>query len=60
MTPHLVRCWLLGQACVARIEGMRAENTQREHRGQPPAYGEEAFFVEAMELERLATEVIQT
>lgn len=30
-------------SALARIEGMKAENMQREHHGESIAYGEEAF-----------------
>lgn len=38
----------------AEIEGMKAENIIREHKGLSPAYGEEQFIEKAMDLQNLA------
>lgn len=54
MTPELLSYYLRGLECLARIEGMKAENTHREQCGNPIAYGDEAFGREADELMRLA------
>lgn len=54
MTPETCRCFSLIVAAQARIEGMRAENTARQQRGESMAYDDKAFFVEAMENELAA------
>lgn len=41
-------------AAYARIEGMKAENLQRQALGESMAYGEDAFNVEAMWIEDIA------
>lgn len=43
------------QACVARVEGMKAENQNRLDCGHSLAYGEEAFDREAQTLEYIAS-----
>jgi len=57
-TPQTARALLLLAAANARIEGMKAKNAEREANGYAFAYGEESFFYEAQELEKLAHEVI--
>lgn len=58
MTPQTARCYIAALAIQARIEGMKAENQFREHRGEQVAHAGDAFFYEAGELERLSIEVI--
>jgi len=58
MTPETCRCFALIVATQARIEGMKAENAHRLECGNSIAYGEEAFNIEAFQLEQLAIQVI--
>ena len=59
MYKLFLRNLALISACNARVEGMRAENKQREVLGESMAYTEQDFAYEAAELERLSYEVIQ-
>jgi hypothetical protein len=43
-------------AAQARIEGMKAKNTERESQGYALAYDEDAFFAEANQLDQLSIE----
>lgn len=60
MTPQLVRILALITAAQARIAGMQAENAYRLACGNSVAYADEAFGIEADQLERLATEAINS
>jgi hypothetical protein len=42
---------------VAEVEGMKAANDEREHRGEVIAYGEEAFAQKAHILSGIATQM---
>ena len=44
-------------AVQAEIEGMKAENKQREYLGQSMAYSEDCFNLKAQELNELAREI---
>lgn len=57
MDAHNLRIYAFIQATVARIEGMKAENQYRMSCGNSPAYGEDAFFIEAGQLDSLAREI---
>ena len=57
MDAHTVKILGLILAASARVEGMKAENEYRLTCGNSPAYGEEAFAVEANYLESLAREI---
>lgn len=45
MTPEQQAAYVMAQAAcaMAEIAGMQAENQKRAHRGESPAYGEDAF-----------------
>jgi hypothetical protein len=58
-TPRVAYTLALVEASKARIEGMKAENETRLRNGEAPAYGEDAFFIEADVLQQLAIQVIQ-
>ncbi|MFZ1181645.1 MAG: hypothetical protein WAN92_09135 [Herbaspirillum sp.] len=58
-TPQTARTMALIAAAQARIEGMKATNTERESNGLSLAYDAEAFFAEASSFVELAHEVIQ-
>ncbi len=45
------------QACVARVEGMKAENLLRAQNNESPAYSFEDFDVEASGMESLARDL---
>lgn len=46
-------------AAYARVQGMVAENAHREACGNSVAYGEEAFAIEAAQMEDLAREIAE-
>ena len=46
-----------GVACVAEIEGMKAENQQRLQNGQSVAYGDDAFQVVSDTLTKIAIQL---
>lgn len=45
------------EAVVTEREGMKAENTNREQRGESMAYGEDAFGVLVAELARIEEQI---
>ena len=57
MNNSTARCLVNAFACNASIEAMKAENAFRERNGQAIAYGEDAFNIEAGNLELLAREI---
>lgn len=54
MTDASVKRLALVLSVQAEIEGMKAENADREKRGLSQAYGEALFFKQAEELQMLA------
>lgn len=58
-TPQVAYALAMIEASKARIEGMKAENEARLRQGEAPAYGEDAFFIEADIFQHLAIQVIQ-
>lgn len=46
-------------ATMARIEGMKAANAEREANGDAQAYGADSFFEEAYSLELIARDVLE-
>lgn len=57
-TPHTAYALALIAAAQARIAGMVAENQLRMICNNSVSYGEDAFQIEASQLERIAMEVI--
>lgn len=57
MSDMAVQYFALVQASMARIEGMKAENIIRLDQGKTIAYGSEAFFEEAKQLEQYADQI---
>lgn len=57
MDEHTVRVFGYMLAEYARIEGMKAENMQRQALGESMAYGEAAFNIEARHLDELARQL---
>lgn len=57
MSDHTVRILGLILASYARVEAMKAENAFRMACGNSPAYGEDAFNIEANHIESLAREI---
>ena len=57
-TPQTAYALALIAAAQARIAGMQAENQSRQNQGYSLAYGDDAFFTEAIYLEQIAVEVI--
>lgn len=53
MNSKVLSVWLQGQACVTRVEAMRAENTHAVLCGRVIPYGDNAFNMEADRLEQL-------
>lgn len=53
-----VKLQLEAMAIVVRVEGMKAENIQREHVGASLAWDEYAFYGCANEIESLAREMV--
>lgn len=56
--------WIVAQnaqiyAVIAEIEGMKAENVQREGSGRSLAYTEDAFFEKANELRSLSDYIMR-
>lgn len=47
MTPEQKAAWINGQVAIfnCRVQGMIAENTVRQHRGESMAYPEDSFAV---------------
>lgn len=58
MNSQLVGILAAIYASNARVLGMQAENAHRAACGESPAYGEEAFGIEATHLERLYVETV--
>ena len=54
MTDSTVKRLALILAVQAEIEGMKAENIQREHQGLSVAYGDHSFKIKADELREIA------
>ena len=48
---------MLSNAEMVRAMGMEAENRNRESRGEPAQYGEDAFNQVVFEIERLARDI---
>lgn len=55
---ELLEIYLAAKAIECRIEGMKAFNLIREHRGETLAYGEEHFFEVEKELMELHSRVV--
>ena len=53
-TTHNLRIWALIQAELVRVEGMKAENIERDRNGHALAYDDAAFNNVATEIERLS------
>lgn len=51
MESWRARLLLQAQAVLVRVEGMKAENSQREHRGESMAYTEDDFEDKACEID---------
>lgn len=60
MSKELVQILALITAAQARIAGMQAENQHRLACGNAVAYADEAFGVEADNLERLAIQAVNS
>lgn len=58
MSPETARCFALMLAAQARIAGMQAENAHSINCGNGIRYGEDAFAIEAFQLDQLAIQVI--
>ena len=54
MTNSTVKRLALILAIQAEIEGMKAENMQREHQGLSVTYGDHSFQIKAEELREIA------
>jgi hypothetical protein len=59
MNHHCVAALANIAAAQARIEGMKSANLLRDQLGESPAYGEDAFNVEAQWLENIARDVLE-
>ena len=60
MNSQLVAILAHVAAAQARIEGMKAENTERQSNGYALAYDADSFFAEAAQLDQLAIEARNT
>lgn len=58
MTNYLIAQLAYIAAANARVEGMKAENMQRQRRGESLAYTENQFAAEAEALDALAMRVL--
>lgn len=59
MDAYEAALFVQAQACMARVEGMKAENLHREYCGNSIAYGDDSFNCEAATLEHIA-QVLRT
>ena len=62
MTPEQKAAWINGQVAIfnCRVQGMIAENTVRQHRGESMAYAEDSFAVLGLEFNHIGyNEVIE-
>lgn len=59
MDAQLISLMARIAACQANIEAMKADNQQREARGEAMAWGGDDFFNYARELEELSSEAIR-
>lgn len=57
MSPQLVAALANIAAAQARIEGMKAENIERQEQGHALAYDGDAFFEAAQQLDVLAVHI---
>ena len=58
-TNKTAQAMALIAAAMARIEGMKAANAEREANGDAQAYGADEFFYEAHSLETIARDVLE-
>lgn len=57
MKDWQVRLQMQAMAAMIRVEGMKAENMQRAHRGESMAFAEDDFEMIAKEVDVLAHEI---
>lgn len=55
MNAYEASMFLQAQACLVRVEAMKAENESRKLRGVSPAYGEDAFEATAKSIDWYAS-----
>lgn len=60
MQDWQVSLWIQAQALLVDVEAMKATNEQERIAGNPPQYGEAAFYEVSFALGNLATEIRQT
>ena len=53
MSDKVTLIWIAAQVVITRVEGMKAENAQRQSAGASMAYNDEEFFKCANQLEQL-------
>lgn len=57
VNSHGLAAFVNAMACNARVLGMQAENSHRQACGNSPAYGEDAFNIEARVMDEYATQI---
>lgn len=59
MDPYDLRILIQAMSIMVRVEGLKAANQQREHRGESIAYDEDSFDELANELDEIVKKLIK-